>query len=513
MHLRFLYITPFAISALGMLTVAFIVLRHRKVRGGRLLFFLCLAAAWWSITEGLLYFGFGKEINILITKIQYIGITALPSLALMMVFVIFGLSSRSTRTAGYLLLTIALFIVLEVWLNDYHWMHFTGYYVIQHEGLPMLGLTRGPIWYAVIGYHYLILLATTITIVRRLRSPIRIYRGQARALLASLLVVWIANGIYVAGLSPLKNMDIGPIAFSIVAASFAWGFMKFNLFDIIPAAKEEIFSSLRDPIIILDHNTRIVELNSAASELFTSKSGDAVGNDIHDLLPALPSPATPAAENEVIEIAVDMERRTMHFEVKISELKERRGREIGKVLVLHDITERKLLENKLKQIASTDSLTGASNRRHLFELAERDFYRAKRYGHSLCVVMIDIDRFKRLNDKHGHDVGDDALKRLVNTCKKEIRTADIFGRIGGEEFVTVYTDQNLEQARQAADRLREQIAGIAIPSPLGTIHITASFGVAELKEEDASFDDLLRRADTALYAAKNAGRNCVKTAT
>ncbi len=510
---RILYITPFAVATLGILAVAFVVLHHRRIRGGTVLFFLCLSAALWSTTEGLLFVGFAQETNILITKVQYIGIAALPPLALQMVFVIFGLSSTNTRTLHYAQLAIAALIIVEVWLNEFHNLHFSDYYVIHGEHFRMLGYVHGPLWHVIIGYHYLVLLAITVIILKRLRSSERVYRKQAQALLISVLVVWAANGVYVAGISPVPNMDTGPIAFSVVAAAFAWGFLKYNLFDIAPIAKEKIFANLRDPVVIFDENGRIVEINHAASEIIEKKIGGVIGLKLTDVFPGIPSLAASARNGRTSEVALRTKEGEMHFDAKINTLEDRKGRAMGSLLVMHDITKRKMLENKLTQIAHTDVLTGASNRRHLFELGERDFYRAKRYGYELCAVMIDIDRFKRLNDMYGHEIGDEALKRLVETCKNEIRGGDIFGRIGGEEFVTIYANQSLEQAQQAAERLRQQIAAIQIPVPKGTIGITASLGVAALKKEDLSFDDLLRRADGALYAAKNAGRNCVRIGT
>ncbi len=505
------YVIPFAVAACGILAAAFVVLRRHRVRGGKILFFLCLSGAFWSITEGLLYFGFSEEVDILITKLQYLGIAALPPLSLMMAFTIFGLTSSTTRIIGNLLSLAAVMIVAEVWLNGFHGLHFSSYYVIDSGPFPMLGVVHGPLWYAVIAYHYLLLLITTVVVLRGLRSPVKIYRGQARALLVSILVVWIANAIYVAGVSPVPNMDTGPIAFSIVAASFAWGFFRFNLFDVVPAAKEEIFLSLQDPVIIFDESARIVEINQAALDLVDKQVGDLIGSSLENALTAVPSLTVDTAESAFTEIEIKTGQGDKHFDVKISDLQNRKGQRIGRLLVMHDITKRKILEEKLKEIASTDPLTGASNRRHLFELADREYYRAKRYGRNLCAVMIDIDRFKKLNDTYGHDVGDEALRRLVNTCLKEIRGGDIFGRIGGEEFVTVYSDQNLEQAERAAERLRAEIAAIAIPVSDGEVTMTASLGVAALKEDDASFEDVLKRADTALYRAKRAGRNCVRT--
>lgn len=507
---RLPYITPFVVAALGILAIAIVVLSHRRVRGGKILFFLCLSAALWSMTEGLLYLGFSKHINIIITKVQYIGIAALPPLALAMVLRVFGLTSDATRITGYILSGIAVLIVIEVWLNDLHHLHFSDYYVIDSGPFPMLGVVHGPLWWPVVVYHYLVILVTTIIIARGLRSPIRIYRGQARVLLVSILVVWAANGIYVAGFSPIDNMDTGPIAFAVVAASFAWGFFRFNMFDIMPAAKEEIFSALQDPVLIVDENGSVVELNRAASELLGIQATNVVGLNIGNALPAFSSLTTAIDKGTPTEIDVGSYWGVKHFEVNISGLNDRSKRRIGKLVIMHDITERKSFENELRQMASTDALTGTSNRRHLFELAGREYSRAKRYGHDLCAVMIDIDGFKRLNDKYGHDVGDEALRRVVKTCNKEIRGSDIFGRIGGEEFVAVLSDQNLDQALNAAERLRSQIANVVVPVSGSETSITASLGVANLIEADKSFNDLLKRADTALYSAKNAGRNCVR---
>jgi diguanylate cyclase (GGDEF)-like protein len=283
------------------------------------------------------------------------------------------------------------------------------------------------------------------------------------------------------------------------------------MFDIMPAAKEEVFSSLIDAVIIVDLKGNLVEINGAASDLLNIKVTNSAGITLEEAIPTFPSLTAAIRNGDSTELSIGSYWGVRHYAVNISNLNDRRKRKIGTIVIMHDITKRKSLENELIQMASTDPLTGASNRRHLFELAEREYSRAKRYGRDLCAVMIDIDGFKQLNDKYGHDVGDEALRRMVSTCGEEIRSSDLFGRIGGEEFVAVLADQNLEQATLAAERLRTRIADIAVPVGEGETGFTASLGVALLAEDDTSFEDLLKRADTALYAAKMAGRNCVRT--
>lgn len=177
---------------------------------------------------------------------------------------------------------------------------------------------------------------------------------------------------------------------------------------------------------------------------------------------------------------------------------------------VRDITERKQLEDELKRQARIDLLTGLNNRRHFFELAEQELARAKRYGAPLPVLMLDVDYFKLVNDTYGHHVGDMVLQKLSEVCVHTLRGIDIVGRLGGEEFAILLPETRGEQALEVAERLRLAVAGATVPLEQGgSIHLTVSIGVASLVAMDARIDDVLKRADTALYAAKNAGRNRV----
>lgn len=174
----------------------------------------------------------------------------------------------------------------------------------------------------------------------------------------------------------------------------------------------------------------------------------------------------------------------------------------------HDITTRVVMENKLKELAITDSLTGVYNRRHFFELAESEFERAQRYMHPLSAIILDVDHFKQINDSHGHAVGDQVLKAFSQLCLKNIRDNDIFARIGGEEFIILQPLTGLEQAWCGANRLRELIQDTPIYSNNEPVYITTSMGIAGMEvDKSISLDDLINRADEALYRAKQAGRN------
>jgi diguanylate cyclase (GGDEF)-like protein len=181
----------------------------------------------------------------------------------------------------------------------------------------------------------------------------------------------------------------------------------------------------------------------------------------------------------------------------------------GFIATYTDITERKTLENELKQLAMTDPLTGIGNRRHFMELSEHELRRARRYNTTLSVVMLDIDHFKAVNDKYGHAAGDEVLKAVARVCGKHLRSADVFGRLGGEEFAFMLPETDIAGAAVFAERLRAALAAAEVPTSQGLVRFTVSLGVAELSAEDQTLDSLLQRADERLYAAKQAGRNRV----
>ncbi len=167
---------------------------------------------------------------------------------------------------------------------------------------------------------------------------------------------------------------------------------------------------------------------------------------------------------------------------------------------------------RLQVLASTDELTGLPNRRALIAYAELRVRQAQRGGDSLSVLMIDVDRFKRINDTHGHAVGDDVLRHIAQVLPTGLLGRDRLGRLGGEEFLMVLPGAAMDQAAQVADRMRAAIAATPLIGTAGKLHFTVSIGVAELGQPSESAAALLARADAALYQAKGNGRNAVALA-
>lgn len=185
------------------------------------------------------------------------------------------------------------------------------------------------------------------------------------------------------------------------------------------------------------------------------------------------------------------------------------GRYLGHIAYVQDITPRKQLELELRRLATTDSLTGTLNRGSFLDRAAEEIARARRYQRPLALIAIDLDHFKTINDRYGHAAGDLCLRAFADTCLACLRRADRLGRLGGEEFAVLLPETGLPAALGVAERIREHIAGLAIPLDTGTAGFTVSAGIARLTPDIDSLDELLARADRALYRAKDTGRNRV----
>jgi len=164
---------------------------------------------------------------------------------------------------------------------------------------------------------------------------------------------------------------------------------------------------------------------------------------------------------------------------------------------------------QLHELAIRDHLTSSLNRRHFYDVAQAELQRAQRYGAPMSLLLLDLDDFKGVNDRHGHACGDAMLCQLVNLIQSRLRNSDVLARLGGEEFVVLLPETELEAARLLADRLRQGIAEQPFEHGGMQIPLTGSWGIAAARAEDKDIDALLDRADRALYAAKDGGRNRV----
>lgn len=287
-----------------------------------------------------------------------------------------------------------------------------------------------------------------------------------------------------------------------------------------------LLASAGQGIFSTDLNRICTSINPAGQAILGYREDELIGLDQHAVFHhhRLDGSDYPEEECPVFKTLQDGETRIVedHFITKegvfvpvqltVSAMRSK-GKIVGSEVLFQDISERQRLQDDLLRLATTDALTGLYNRGHFFERAEAEKARAERYGYPLACLILDLDRFKQINDSHGHATGDAALVAVAATLRGLLRGADVIGRIGGEEFALLLPQTDVAGATAFAERLRKSVAALDIPRDQESFRVTISIGVATVEATDSSIAQALRRADQALYEAKLAGRDRVVTAT
>ncbi len=291
---------------------------------------------------------------------------------------------------------------------------------------------------------------------------------------------------------------------------------------IVSSRLEAIVDSTYDAIVSIDDEHKIKTFNQAAEELFAYDREEVIGMSMEMLLPHKSrsahaghiesfrrSPVNARPMETRVEVAgLRSDDTSFPAEVAIAKIMVRGETEF--TAVIRDISTQLRLMEELKQRATTDPLTGISNRRHLVEVMEMEVERCERYDHPLSFLLLDIDDFKSINDTYGHAVGDEVLRQLGAVLKKHSRKLDVPCRWGGEEFCLLIPETTTEAALQLCERLLEDIRSVHLHIPeLAERVVTASIGLAGYHMGDAEVDKFVQRADEAMYEAKHSGKNKV----
>lgn len=270
---------------------------------------------------------------------------------------------------------------------------------------------------------------------------------------------------------------------------------------------------LSEGITIIDADDKLVLYNSQAAEYLGIDQGKMyVGMSLEEIVGS--GGDTPLDPGSLLMQQLDASRegkpQFFEREVRDGRILSVRANPIpgGGVITLYtDITERKAFEKRLIEMATLDELTGLVNRREFFTLGHHEERRAAREGHVVSVMMVDADYFKKINDTYGHATGDDVLRDLAEHCRTIFRKTDIVGRYGGEEFAVILPGAQEDMAKIIAERLRKSIEESTVKSDQGDVRYTVSIGIASAEGRDVKIEELLDRADRALYTAKAQGRN------
>ncbi|MEW6405852.1 MAG: diguanylate cyclase, partial [Chloroflexota bacterium] len=401
-------------------------------------------------------------------------------------------------------------------------------------GGPLI-ISRGPMyWVALVQTYSLNLIAMGILIWRFVQSR-HMYRKRLLYLVGAVLFPFVVNIVYqlVPDFIPFFSVpiDLTPLSFTITAILLAESIFGLRLFDLVPIARDTVMEYIPEMVFVTDSFDRIIDANATAQKWLGKPLDEFAGQDAIEVFKEWPQLLNrfflTEHSREEIEISTQSPRT---LELVITPIYDRFGALEGRVILAHDVTERKLLENKLMEAnellklqladidalttklheqAIRDPLTGAFNRRFFAESLDRETARAIRENVPMSVIIMDVDHFKQFNDTYGHKCGDIVLQALAKFLNDNTRRGDIVCRYGGEEFVILMPDASIESAYLRAEFLRSTFEQSGVEYDGQKMSCTLSMGVASYPIHATSSDALLIVADHALYRSKSEGRNRV----
>src|SRR6266480_2180291 len=357
MHWQFTpYVLPVIASLIVSVAVAGFIWRRRPAPGATSFCLLMLAIAQWSLAYALELVSADSSTILFWDNFSWLGSAFAPTLWLIFALQYTDRTKWLTRRNTAILMVEPLLTLLLVWTNKFHGLIEDNIRLDTHGPFVGLEMTYG-VWYWInIAYSYLLLFVGTILICMLIQSHMRsahLYLGQAGALLIAVLAPWVGNALTISGLSPFPDLDLTPFAFTISGLAIGWSLFRFRLLDIIPMAREAVIESMRDAVIVLDEQGRIVDLNPSAQRLAVRTVSRAVGRSFIQVFAGWPElvERCRSVTNAYAEIVQSEGKTPRYFDLSISPLYRRNGHQAvtGRLIVLNDITEHKQAERSLRE--------------------------------------------------------------------------------------------------------------------------------------------------------------------
>ena len=525
-----LYVNISLLTSILSLLFFYLVWRKRHVVGSKYLMWAALAIFVYNLSYALDYSATTTEIKVFWSKIQYLSLYNIVPLLFVFVVEYFGVVTEIRFRKYYLLWIVPAIVVFLALTNEYHNLIWRGFSEID----PVTNLMiyyPGEIHAVGIIYQFVLVIILLILLFQQwLKFRQRSFRFQIEIVAIGTILPFIGVLIYSSNFNPLPGMDWAPIGsfFSVVLIAVAITTSRF--LDLIPVARDLVFSLIQDGIMVVDSKYRVVDWNPALSNLLPQITMELgmPADQIFNVLGMSNNPFT--TSEDVINLELEVKEPEMKiFELIISPLV-RNNVSDGWLVIFDDETERRMatralekanltlmqkldeinvLQKQLEEQAIRDPLTGLFNRRFFDEYFKNELIRSKREDKSMSLLMVDIDHFKSVNDRFGHEVGDKVLQLLAEILQNMFRKSDVACRFGGEEFLVLLPGLYLDQAVNRAEALREKFAQSSLAADFLYSQVTISIGVSNYPLHGETSQDIFRTADKALYRAKDEGRNRV----
>ncbi len=483
--------------------------KNHSVLGARYFLLTLTLVEIWIVAQGFEMAALDLSTKIIWANLQYFPIMLTPVAYLYLTLQFTGHENwLHLPWLLLLLLVVPLTNNIMVWTNDMHGLIRQNIYLDFSVPFPTVGKTYGPVFWLFALYNYSIVILTMVHLANAFKERMALYRKQIISLVIALLLPLLANALYVVGLSPFK-IDITPPCFGISALIISWGIFRYRLFDVIPIAHSIIIQEMRTGMIVLDNEGRFLDINPAARKMLNLPSGHLIGHFVETELSALPDLIRIYQEgkNAIYEVAFENSGTFACYEISFMQIKNRDKNATGWLLQIYDITERKFAEEIIQYAALHDDLTGLPNRNYFQILFSQELAYAKVRGDWLVVAFLDLDNFKMINDRYGHDVGDRVLCKVAERLQGALYKSDIISRMGGDEFIIVlpHVDKDADIAN-----IGNKILAIFEKDydfDEGSLRIQASIGFSVFPRDGDNIEVLLKKADKAMYTVKGGVKN------
>ncbi|MCL1857869.1 MAG: diguanylate cyclase [Oscillospiraceae bacterium] len=394
--------------------------------------------------------------------------------------------------------------------NDNHHLYYSNIAVeILENNISRIVIERGILFWVQQGIALIFTISAYVILLRRFIPGNKKLRYQMFYVIIGAFVVFIANIINFTGLLP-EELDLMPFAMTVALIFISVNIAKHKLLDIGVSAPNTVLKTMDDAVIILDNDWCLLSCNDKAKLMFPSLEAF---SETEPITKVRDWPCELEAADKTNEIVFELEKNSgdgskFTYRANTDKIIDINGTHVGWSIIIHDTTSITFLINQLENLATTDFLTGISNRRGFLEKVQRELEmsKPKRLNISNALIMYDIDWFRKVNETYGHDGGDYALCAVVETVKKHLRPYDIIGRYGGEEFVIFMPASKEESLHIIASRLCKAVEDAEIFYNGEQMRITASFGAVQMPP-GADFNEAMLAVDAAMYKAKHNGRN------
>lgn len=509
-----LNLLSFLVFLFGLMSAFFAIFawRNRANRGSHMFAVFMASMTVYVLGYSMELASLNASTMLFWSKIEYLGISSFPSLFLIFVLQYTGRDKWITWKTILPLFVIPTILLIAKLTDDTFHLVYSSTWVDHSSSIPLLGFTRGPL-YLMGGYAIVPVISGIILLLIKRRNTLPLYKTQTTLIVISALSLLLVYVLYLIGFHPyptLRYLDLNAVVYPLWAVWLGLAVFRYGLFNIAPAARDALVERMSDAVFVLDHQARLVDANPVAIKVMgwvqppIGQNADKIFSAWKEQWQVTPIENLPG-ENKV-EIRLASGDQTVFFDMSITPLRNRKKKNIGQLLVLHDITELKTLEQELLELSLVDELTGLYNRRGFFVLASQFLQMVDRMNSRAAVIYLDLDTMKMINDTYGHAEGDLTLVETAILLRSNIRSSDILARFGGDEFVALVIEIDESGTEKMLERINDQFDSFNAQNNR-KYSILISYGISHYDPQNpCSLEELMIKADKAMYEQKQSKR-------